>query len=497
MIPLHLEQATTSRAIADATSEIIYQTDPSGTIVWVSAAVTDALGWLPEELIGLPAFDFLHPADRSAASERRARIYETGAALQPTPTAEAPSIRLRNRAGNYRWFRSRIRSALDSAGKVIGVVVSARDTHDEFRARKAYETLTAANRDLVRATNEGELLDRTCQSIVQIGRFDGAWFGRPTDATRNHLQVLAAAYAGQHPIPPQILDIYPIPRGPVRDALDYEQPILEQHLAPTGAVWSDFALGHEVRSRLALPVRAGGRVDGVLCVYGSDPDEFDQVAQALLIDLTDDLGYGIARLRDQNDLVTAWTSSIDMLAATVEFRDPYTAGHQAHVAALSERLGHVLALDANRLAGARLAAYIHDLGKVAIPLEVLGTPGALTDEQRALLQTHPDVGWQIASRYPWPWPIAEIIRQHHERMDGSGYPRGLQGDEIMIESRIVAVADVYDAVRNRRAYRPAQGRERALEIIEEGRGTLFDDDVVTALLVLLDSGFDIGESDGG
>ena len=178
-----------------------------------------------------------------------------------------------------------------------------------------------------------------------------------------------------------------------------------------------------------------------------------------------------------------------MLAAAVESRDPWTAGHQSQVGQLCEAIGRRLGLDEDRLRGLVLGASIHDLGKIAISHETLTTPGRLTSEQWETLRQHPGTGHQIAGRFPWPWPIAEMILQHHERLDGSGYPRGLQGDEVILEARIIAVADTYEAMAHDRPYRGAPGTARAVEVLQAGSGLQYDEAVVDALLEVIRDGF--------
>jgi putative nucleotidyltransferase with HDIG domain len=177
----------------------------------------------------------------------------------------------------------------------------------------------------------------------------------------------------------------------------------------------------------------------------------------------------------------ALIQTVHAISAVAARRDRYTALHQERVAVLSQALGRQLGLAANRLEGVYLGALVHDLGKIAIPSEVLNKPGALTSDERALVQTHVQVGCEILQNVALPWPIRTIVDQHHERLDGSGYPRGLTGGAIVLEARIVAVADVFQALCESRAYREALGVRVALEKLEAGAGVAFDADVVRAL----------------
>jgi len=177
-------------------------------------------------------------------------------------------------------------------------------------------------------------------------------------------------------------------------------------------------------------------------------------------------------------------SIIQVLASVSEIRDPYTAGHQRRVADLAQAIARQMGLAPGLTEGIRVAGLIHDIGKMSIPAEILSKPAVLSKIEYALIQSHAQVGHDILSKIEFPWPIAEMILQHHERRNGSGYPQGLNGDDIMLESRILAVADVIEAMASHRPYRPSLGIEAALKEIENDGGVLFDPAVVSACLTL-------------
>ncbi|HQL90105.1 MAG TPA: PAS domain S-box protein [Syntrophales bacterium] len=172
----------------------------------------------------------------------------------------------------------------------------------------------------------------------------------------------------------------------------------------------------------------------------------------------------------------------------VETRDPYTAGHQHEVARLASALAQEMALPADTVEAIYVAASIHDLGKIYVPAEILSKPGHISDIERGIIRTHPQVGYDILKSIDFPWPIAEIVLQHHERLDGSGYPRGLRDGDIRIEARILGLSDVVESMGSHRPYRPTLGMERALAEIRKNRGTLYDPEVVDACLRLFEEG---------
>jgi PAS domain S-box-containing protein/putative nucleotidyltransferase with HDIG domain len=176
--------------------------------------------------------------------------------------------------------------------------------------------------------------------------------------------------------------------------------------------------------------------------------------------------------------------TIAAIASAVEARDPYTAGHQQRVAELAHAIARKMKLDEDMIEGIHRGAIIHDIGKIHLPAEILSKPSRLSEIEYILIKGHPQVGYDILKDIDFPWPIAEIAHQHHERINGSGYPLGLKGDEICLEAKIVAVADVVEAISSHRPYRPALGIKAALEEIEAGRGRRFDPAAVDACMKL-------------
>jgi PAS domain S-box-containing protein len=184
------------------------------------------------------------------------------------------------------------------------------------------------------------------------------------------------------------------------------------------------------------------------------------------------------------ELEKAFGGIIQVLSTTVEKRDPYTAGHEKRVAILARAIGLELGLGEDRLNALGMAGSIHDVGKISIPAEILSKPGHLAPFEYKLIQAHPQIGYDIFKEIDLPWPIADMILQHHERMDGSGYPFGLKDQDIILEARILAVADVVEAMASHRPYRPAQGIDAALNEIETNKALLYDSDVAAACLKL-------------
>jgi len=180
----------------------------------------------------------------------------------------------------------------------------------------------------------------------------------------------------------------------------------------------------------------------------------------------------------------ALEGTIQAMALTIEIRDPYTAGHQRRVSKLSCAIAQDLGMSEFQVEGLRVAGDIHDIGKIYVPAEILSKPGQITAIEYGIIKTHPQVGYDILKTIKFPWPVAQIVLQHHERLDGSGYPLGLVGDLILKEARILTVADIVEAMSSHRPYRPAQGIEKALAEVVENKGRFYDTDAVDACVKL-------------
>ena len=189
---------------------------------------------------------------------------------------------------------------------------------------------------------------------------------------------------------------------------------------------------------------------------------------------------------ERDQYLTSLEATLDAVtesaANMVELRDPYTAGHQRQVARIAVAVARDLVLPDEEVQGIEVAATLHDVGKIAIPAEILGRPGRLSPAEFEIVKTHCRAGYDILANVPFPQPVADMILQHHERLDGSGYPQGLKGEDILMGSRIVSVADVLSAMASHRPYRPALGIEAAFDELRANRGRLYDSDAVDSVI---------------
>ncbi len=363
------------------------------------------------------------------------------------------------------------------------------------RLNGALRTLSACNMALVHARSEEELFQSVCRHIVETGGYLLAWVEYPDEGEGNtpHFGAHFGAHFGDEAAFLRHADLAREP-GHADHCLT---AIAQRERLPKfcnklhGLPDCGFDILHEagVGAILALPLCHSETFYGALTVYAVEEDAFGAAEIKLAEELAGDLAFGIAMLRtraerDQGNanLRQVLEQTIAAIALTLEKRDPYTAGHQLRVAEIATAIATEMGLPPQQVEGIHFGSLIHDIGKIAVPAEILAKPAKLSGIEYMMIQTHSEVGFDIVKDIPFPWPVAQMVYQHHERMDGSGYPRQLKGEEIMLEARILAVADVLEAMAAHRPYRAALGMEAALKELERGRGTAFDPVVVDACL---------------
>ena len=240
-----------------------------------------------------------------------------------------------------------------------------------------------------------------------------------------------------------------------------------------------------------VPILYAGRSLGVINVRLPKGHQRDRQDEDALVSIADTLAGIIVRKRAEKErsdsyrkLRVALQATIQAMALTVEVRDPCTSGHQRRVAALARAIAGEMGMETDSVEGIHVAGLIHDLGKISVPAEILSKPTKLTEIEFGLIKIHPQAGYDILKEIEFQGPVAQIIHQHHERLDGSGYPAALKGAEICREARVLAVADVMEAIVSHRPYRPAKSIDTALGEISEKRGVLYDPQVVDACVRL-------------
>ncbi len=362
------------------------------------------------------------------------------------------------------------------------------------RLNRTLKTLSAGNEVLVRATSEQELLNEMCRVIVETGSYRMAWIGVPQlDAAKSLMPVAWAGEVGKYLDNARLTWADEPNGGPHARAIRRGEPQVVQNLAEerSKAPWQEWAVASGFASSVVFPLKDASGVFAILAIDAAETDAFNADELKLLQELANDLAFGIRSQREhtaREALDQRWRASLEAtigaIASTVEMRDPYTAGHQQRVARLATAIARRLSMSEHDIHGIYLAGIIHDVGKINIPAEILNRPGKLSKLEFQLIQTHAQSGYDIVKGVDFPWPIAQMVLQHHERLDGSGYPQGIKGDVMLREAKILAVADVVEAMMSHRPYRPALGIDVALAEIEKGKGTLFDPQTVEACVAL-------------
>jgi PAS domain S-box-containing protein len=250
---------------------------------------------------------------------------------------------------------------------------------------------------------------------------------------------------------------------------------------------SEVEKAEKLKAFAVLPLIFEKRVIGCLNLASQKLEDVSEINRQVLKTAATLMGEGITRLKIEEKLKLtnqklhkAMKSTIQAIALILEKRDPYTAGHQKRMTKLACAIGEEISLSPDKIGGIYIAGIIHDIGKINVPTEILNKPGRLSEIELSLIKTHPQVGSDILKEMELPGGVSSIVLQHHERMDGSGYPSGLSGKDIILEARILAVADVVEAMASHRPYRPALGLDKALEEITKNKGKLYDPQVVDA-----------------
>jgi PAS domain S-box-containing protein len=493
------------RAVVDTVPDKIMLKDINSTYVSCNSSYASDLGIRPEDIVGKSDFDFF-PSDLSIqyrADDKK--VMDQGIAI----TIEEPY----SKNGEQIWIRTTKAPMRDELGVIKGVVVVFHDISDQRSSMEklqhrtwALEALSKCNDSILHAHTEETMWNDVCVAITSSARYPLTWVGWVENDTDKNIRLLAAAGLAQSAIMGFHLTWADdghdenIPGLAIRSK--QTQVIEDISLLPNTDYWSPSHLEYKLASFLALPIFIDRNVSGVLVVYSDMVRGFDEEVTQLFRKMVDNISFGVSALRKKVDYVDmlenqrvqsiklehSLESALSAIAATLEQRDPYTAGHQKNVADLAMLIGKQLGLDESRLKGLYLASIVHDLGKIQIPAEILTKPGRLIPAEFALVKLHPEVGYNILKTIDFPWPIADIVRQHHEYLDGSGYPLGLKGDQILFEAKILTVADIVESMSADRPYRPALGIGQA--VVELGRlsGIRLDSSVVQACVAVLQRG---------
>ena len=377
-------------------------------------------------------------------------------------------------------------------GKTVGVVTSIVDFSDRWKERHALQLLSEVNRIVMSATDDLNGLQQLCDALIAEGNYSLAWIG--CGSTEEHGSIDVSCAAGQAKYLEEgmysWLGSKVTGRGPTGKALrtGVTQVANDLKTQPQYGPWIERAQRFGFNSSVAIPIRIADN-RAVLCIYDEHSHALDEKTVQGLENIAKEIEFGIEHVRSMHQLERALDGTIDALARMTEARNPQNAGHQYNVGLLSEAIARQMGLDAQLVDLTRKSGQLHDIGKISIGIDVLAHSSDLDADKIEQLKCHTTIGADILAHASLPWPIAEVALQHHERMDGSGYPAGLSGSETLLPARIVAVADVVETLCHPLLDGDTPGLQLALKEIETGAGKIFDAEVVRACLEVFDAGF--------
>jgi PAS domain S-box-containing protein len=468
----------------------------TGLLVDANPAMETLMGYSRAELIGMHV-TMLHPEPERELVE--AEFHKE--LLHSVPHFD---LHIQRKDGHCVPVAIWSSEKLKLAGRLV-VIGEFRDITDQVQrehqlsaqnwALSAYAIAALA---LGRAHNsESMLLKAICEAITDQSAYVLAWIGIAEDGPEKKIRIAAVAGKAMGYIDGLNLSwSEDVAWGKTPTGICIRTNTLQitddTQTSPLFAPWRERAKQFGILSAVSTPLSTEGDWHGALIVYAAKPNAFDSMAIEVFQHLAEQIGRGVHALEQEQLLLTerehlaetehrlteAHSAMVEPIVLAMEMRDPYTAGHQSRVAEIAVAIGKEMGWSEGRLQGLRVAAQVHDIGKISIPAEILTKPGQLNAAERAMINTHSDTAYTILKDVPFDWPIAEIVRQHHEKLDGSGYPRGLKADAILPEAKILAVADIVEAMASYRPYRSGIPLDVVLKEIESEAGTLLDPEVV-------------------
>ena len=442
------------RLLADNVNDVIFVLDMNLNYTYVSPSVKMLRGYEPEEVLKQPSLETLTPS----SWDRAKRILSEALELEKSGRRDVPKSRtvqlemVRN-DGTTVWTEAKFSLIRDEKQKPVAILGVGRDITERKWAEDALTESESHYHSLFENMLNGFAY---CQML-----FDG---GRPVDFiyldTNSAFEILTGL---KNVVGKKASEVIPGLRESDTELLE-----IYGRVALTGKP--------EQFERYVKAMQMWFAVS----VYCPKKEHFVAVFDVIT-----------KRKRAEEELQRTLESlrnsvgaTVQVMVSAIEIRDPYTAGHQSRSTDLARAIAKEMGLPQDRIDGIRMAGSIHDIGKLSVPAEILSKPTKLTELEFSLIKEHARNGYEMLKNVESPWPLAQIVYQHHERMNGSGYPRNLKGDEILMEARILAVSDVVESMASHRPYRPALGIEKALEEIEKNRGILYVDTVADACLRL-------------
>ncbi len=426
------------RAILETIQEIYYEVDLTGNLTFFNDALCRTLGYSKEELKGMNYQQYEDNESLKRIFQTYNKVYKTG---KPINGFGRQIIR---KDGTKRYVEVSISLKKDSSGKPIGFRGISRDVTE----RKQMEDIISQSEDKYRT-----ILDGMDDVYFEVDIKGNITFVNPSSfkmSGYSEEELIGTSFKKINA--PDSIEMVKKYFGEIFLTGKTGKPFLWKLVKKNGEQGYFELVASLIRDKQGNPIGFRG--------IGRDVTE-RKLAEFIL-------------QQTLSSLRKAFGTTIQIMVSAVEMRDPYTSGHQVRSADIARAIATEMGLPKDKIDGIRLAGSIHDIGKLSVPAEILSKPTKLTDIEYSLVKEHSRVGYEMLKDVESSWPLAQIVYQHHERMNGSGYPRNMKGDAILIEARIMAVADVVESMASHRPYRPALGIDAALEEIENNKGTLYD-----------------------
>jgi putative nucleotidyltransferase with HDIG domain len=374
---------------------------------------------------------------------------------------------------------------------------SLKDTQEIKRLNNLKDVITRVNNLLLYVKNEKQLYQKICEILMRTGNYFFTWIGI---YDLNNDKITCVAYSGLEEDYSSLTNLSSVNseniKNPIILTLETGKVNIVKNInsTPFFKLFNKEKSNGDYKSMVTIPLIHDKKTIGNLNIYSVVNDSFKIKEMKILKEVANDISIGIKSLRYEKELENNYFrfkktlyETIDAIAMISERRDPYTAGHQKRVAVLASAIAKEMKLDEEKIEGIYLTAILHDIGKMSVPLSILSKPSKLSEGEVMLIQSHCEEAYNILKNIQFPWPVAQTILQHHERLDGSGYPKKLMDKDILIEAKILAVADTIEAMSSHRPYRPAIGLQRAIKEIIKNKGKLYDSQVVDICVDLVEN----------
>jgi PAS domain S-box-containing protein len=493
------------RGLLEAAPDGMVVVNQNGEIVLLNARVESQFGYRRDELLGRKVTNIIPMgfAERLIADGTRT-------AAEALEQQIGTGIELNGLRKDGSEFPIEIMlSPLENAEGILvtaairDITVQKEKEHRLTAQNWALAAYASAAMALASARTSEDLLKAVCEAITHESIFVLAWVGIAEDGPDKKIRVIAEAGSAKgflHRLNLSWSEDELGGQGPSGICIRSNklQNIPDTETSDIFVPRREHTILNGIRSAVSIPLQVENGWRGVLTIYAARPNAFESPAIEVFQHLAEQIVHAahaldqglalhageIALANTQRQLTDALSGMVKPMVSAMEMRDPYTAGHESRVADIAVAIGKEMGWPEEQLHGLYVAAQIHDIGKISIPAQILTKPTKLTAGEWGLMREHPDTGYTILKDIPFAWPIAEIVRQHHERLDGSGYPLGLKADAILPEAKVVAVADMVEAMASNRPYRVAIKLKVVLEQIEKEAGSLLDAEAVQACVNL-------------